>query len=709
VVSASRNRDSTPSVRWYFGIKFFLPAVVFCWPVLYLFNHVFPVNGRYTALGNDFIALYYKYKIYLLAHLADFSFPLWSPAESAGYPFYSSPFTQAFYPFNLLLAGWYKIFGGYNPLDHQVFTVLGVSIFALGLFMWLRLVNSSLRAVVFAVLVMSVSFKVTEILRFPNAVHTAAWYPWILYAITQIFFSRSLKTAVFAGIGLTFFMVCFFTGGYPYYVYYGLFLFAPYVLVFILRPLRLRFFGNRQIHWKRAFATLTAAAGTALLLCSPYFLAIWRLMAETTRRAGGDFAHSTDQVFDLEDTLGSLVYPPAAQTEGWYFFSVTGLLVIFLYMFSSRKAARNAEQMPSTWPSPCDLWIKLFFVLWLGVITYISYGHHSYLFVLLWKFMPGFSSLRIWPRLNIILVPIFAWLLSLAWVYFESVILRRDAGIAAGGRQRFLLVLVLAGVYAAVLGTQLYFYLNKIYDVYWIEFFQNVSSCDINFIIYGLAAFVAVTVIVLLCGAIRFGSSRSSTAVLIVLVLVAAAEMRPVGSRMWVRPGGRTNPGRFHLDPAKLNEASFGFCRTDYDNTISLGPNFSVGVIDAWYFSRYVRFLKETEGQLEARRMLLGVKDGTKVFFSESIEQPTVESFLADALRYRRPGHLLSYTGDELLWEIQVPVAGYLSFIDNWDRYWKVFVDENEVEMELLFGTFKSVHLAPGRHRVRFSYQPCLF
>jgi len=688
-------------------IKFLLPAAVFCWPVLYLFNHVFPVNGQYTALGNDFIALYYKYKIYLLAHLADFNFPLWSPAEGAGYPFYASPFTQAFYPFNLLLVAWYKISGSYNPLDHQVFTVLGLCVFALGLFMWLRLVNSSLRAVVFAVLVMSVSFKVTEILRFPNAVHTAAWYPWILYAMTQIFFSRSMKTAVIAGIGLTFFMICFFTGGYPYYVYYGLFLFAPYVLVFLLRPLRLRFFGNRQIHWKRAFATLAAAAGSALLLCVPYLLAIGRLMAETAGRAGRDFSHSIDLVYNLEDTLGSLVYPPAAQAEGWYFFSITALLVIVLYMLSGRTTAGNAGKETVISPLPSDLWVKLFFIIWISVITYISYGRNSYLFILLWKFMPGFSSLRIWPRLNIILVPIFAWLLSLAWVYFESVIPGRDTKIAAGAWQRFSPILILAGVYTAILGTQLYFYLNKIYDIYWIEFFKNVLSYDIDFITYGLAAFVAVTVVMLLCGMIRSGTSRSSIVVLIALVLVAAAEMRPVGTRMWTRPG-RTTPERFRLDVSKINEASFRFRRTDYDNTISLGPNFSVGVIDAWYFSRYVRFLKETEGQLEARRILLGVKDGTRVFFSESIEHPTVESFLRDALRYQRPGHLLSYTGDELLWEIQVPVAGYLSFIDNWYRGWKVFVDDKEAEMELLFGTFKSVRVAPGRHCVRFSYQPRL-
>jgi uncharacterized membrane protein YfhO len=69
---------------------------------------------------------------------------------------------------------------------------------------------------------------------------------------------------------------------------------------------------------------------------------------------------------------------------------------------------------------------------------------------------------------------------------------------------------------------------------------------------------------------------------------------------------------------------------------------------------------------------------------------------------------LVSYTGDELVWEINAPVGGYLSFIDNWDRGWKVFIDGKVVDIELLFGTFKSVRLTPGNHSVRFSYQPGL-
>ena len=686
---------------------------VFCWPFLYLFRHVLAINGQYTAIGNDFILLYYKYKVYLLACLSDFHFPLWSPAEGAGYPFYTNPFTQAFYPLNLLLVLWYKILGGFNPLDYQVFTVLGISIFALGLFMWLRLMNTNLRAVVFSVLIMSVSFKVTEMIRFPNAVHTAAWYPWILYALTRILLSKSLKNTVVSGVLLAFFLICLFTGGYPYYVYYGIFLFIPYLLAFMVKPLRQRLFGPHTINFKRAFATFILAGSVALVICAPYVIGIKRLMAETIDRAGKDFGYSTAHVFNFEDTLGSLVFPPAASTEGWYFFSITGLLLILLYIFTGRtisnkdKGKELGEEAPAL-RNHRDLWIKLFFIIWMCIITYISYGRNSYLFKLLWNYMPGFSSLRVWGRLNIILVPTLAWLLSIAYASFESVLSVKKTPVLK--KRSYLLspIVVLVAVYTCILFVQIYFYHNNIHDRLWTTYFKHLSPQRLQFIVYGAAAFAAFFLIVLLSKWVRLKSNRVLTAVLAVLVLVATVEMRHVGTRVWTYQL-QTEKGRIRLDVAKSNEASFRMPRTERNDTIGLGPNFSAGVLPNWYFGRYNKFLKDTEDEPEARRTLLGIRDGRKIFFSESIGPPTVGAFLKDAARYQQPGQLVSYTGDELMWEINAPVDGYLSFIDNWGRGWKVFVDDKVADIELLFGTFKSVRLTRGRHRVRFCYQPSLF
>ena len=159
---------------------------------------------------------------------------------------------------------------------------------------------------------------------------------------------------------------------------------------------------------------------------------------------------------------------------------------------------------------------------------------------------------------------------------------------------------------------------------------------------------------------------------------------------------------------ARMNEMSFRFVRTDSTNSIPIRPYFSVGTLPNWYFARYVSFLEKTTDQIKARRILLGVTDGTKIFFSESIEHSTIESFLQDAIRYRQLFRIISYNGDELQCEIDAPKDGYLSFIDNWAPGWKAWIDGQPTEIELLFGTFKSVRLAPGRRKIRLRYQPGL-
>jgi len=667
--------------------------VVFCWPVFYLFNHVFPINGLYTAIGNDFYSLYYKYKLYLLACLSQGHFPLWSPAEGAGYAFRDNPFTQALYPFNALLTIWYKISGGYNPLDHQVFTVLGISIFALGLFTWLKSTNSNLRACVFATLVMSVSFKVTEATRFPNAIHTFAWYPWVLYAITRIMFSQTPRGTVTGGIILVLSGIFLCTGGYPYCIYYSVFLFVPYTLVFIARPLRERLFGNEKICWKYAVTTLAIGTFLIILICGPYLQWNKELIAQTAERPAADFAYSTKHQFTFEDTAGSLVYPPASAAEGWYFFSITALFVISLYLFTASKE------------TGANLWVKSFFVGWFAVISYITYGRQSYLFEMLWKYLPGFASLRVWPRLNIILVPVFAWLLSIAYNSFETSILQKNENEKSS--RVIKVVATLTVVYAVVIGIQLYLYINKIYDPLWLKYFKNVSSNDIKFIIYGAGALAVVCAVTTLNS--RWKSKGSLTATLIILIAMATIEMRHVGAHMWTHKD-EVIRNRISLDVAEIDRVSFQYPRRYYDGPISLGPNFGVNILENWYFARYMRFLKQTDNELEARKILLGQIDGRRLFFSESIECMTVTAFLQDAQRYREnTPKVLSYTGDELIVEINVPSDGYLNFIDNWDYGWKVFVDEKEERIELLFGTFKAVKLSPGIHRVRFSYQPGWF
>ena len=147
---------------------------------------------------------------------------------------FQSPGT-IFLSIQLPLVLWYKLAGGYSVTDHELFTIFGLSIFGLGLYCWLKLLHGNLRAALFSVLIMTVSFRLTESLRFPNGIHTAAWYPWILYALTRISMTSSIKKMIIPCLILVFSVICMITGGYPYFIYYSIFLLVPYTLLLFLR------------------------------------------------------------------------------------------------------------------------------------------------------------------------------------------------------------------------------------------------------------------------------------------------------------------------------------------------------------------------------------------------------------------------------------------------------------------------------------------
>ncbi|MFA6187434.1 MAG: hypothetical protein WC770_09545, partial [Phycisphaerae bacterium] len=458
--------------------------------------------------------------------------------------------------------------------------------------------------------------------------------------------------------------------------------------------------------------TFLVCAAFAGLICGPYLLDIKNLMSETTDRTGKDFNYSASHIFNLMDTVGSLVYPPAAQTEGVYFFSIAALLIIFLYLFAKSTDKFNLKRQivakkPDSYLTS-EIAIKVFFILWIGFISYITYGKNSYLFVFLWKHLPGFSSLRTWGRLNIILLPILAWLLSLAFNHFED---RISDDIPIQNKsfwKRNQRILTLVSAYVAILCVQLYLILNKVYDHYWIKYFQNVSGYNEWFLYSGIISFAIILLVLIISKKHVLATSKIKTFIVFFLIAAATIEMWPVGTHMWTH-NEEPLDNRNKPNVVEFNPASFNFSRIDGNYSISLMPVFSVGTLENWYFDRYVKFLKQNSGNLQARKILLGVLGKQRVFFSMSIDYKTIEEFLNDSLRYKNHGHILSYTGDELQWEIQTPVSGYVSFIDNWDNGWKAFVDSREVKIELLFGTFKSVAVKEGLHQIKFVYKPGLF
>lgn len=676
---------------------------VFVWPLLYFHGYLYP--GSDIAIDNDFGVLYYAYKLYLLDMLAGGHFPLWSPAEAAGYPFYSNPFTQAFYPLNLPLTVYYKLMGGYTVYDHQVYSVLGVSIFALGLYFWLRLHTPNRRAVLYAVLVVSVSFKLGELLRFPNAVHAAAWIPWILYGVARARVSNKSRES-----GLILFGACLMllTAGYPYYCYYCLFLVPPYVVLLSFKRTRLALLTADPIvpiPFKRYILTVSILALAASVICAPYYIKVLQLMDQTVGREGVNVSYASALGFDPLDTLGSFIFPPTAQAEGWFYFGMFGVLLLAAYTVLTLLGQSGFRKD------------RLFLVIvagWFSVISLITYGESFYLFKLLYNLLPGFSSLRVWPRLNIVIVFLLALALARAYACFESAIFRDKK---EGGARKF--VLATGGLTAVIaLGLQQWLYWTYNFDRHWLIFFKYRHGTE--WWIFGLTV-LACLLFVLICLLSRHERFRSTRSMYWTALLLGCAGAFDTwlygGAEQWQKLNLGAPP-RAEANILELVRGSLELPRQRKYATVTL-PQANTGWLFFWYYKRYLEldqkvydefFEVRDPDMLPYYKKLMGIDGTGRILVSERVDHESIQGFIEDYENLISTVPVLmgidEYDGDSLKVSIQTPRTIYLSFIDNWDPDWRAEVNGESVPIEQLLGTFKSVRVEPGLSTVRFSYRP---
>jgi hypothetical protein len=243
------------------------------------------------------------------------------------------------------------------------------------------------------------------------------------------------------------------------------------------------------------------------------------------------------------------------------------------------------------------------------------------------------------------------------------------------------------------------------YDPYWYTYFSGLASAARVFFWTGAAAFLILLLLFFARLGRRLDPERERWVVMSLLVAVSAVDMGPVGRRMWEGPV-RPEESRARLDVLPRYRASFSAPRVEGYLTLPLDGRYSVGTVANWYFERYIRFLRFTEGEKPPRRRLLGVTGAERLFFTEHLEHSSVRAFLEDADRFGAGADVLSYDGDALALRVEAPREGYVSFIDNWDPDWEARVDDRKAPLLRLFDTFKAVKVSAGVHHVAFNYRP---
>jgi hypothetical protein len=681
-------------------------AIVFVtiWPFLFHYRLVFSIHGSYQPVGNDFGALYYVYKPYLLATLADGHVPLWMPQEAGGFSFVVNPFTQALYPGNLAALAVAEHFGHWGALEEQRFAVAAVSVLALCLYLTLRKLGLSPLPAALAAIVVASSYKVTETLRFPNATHAIACAAVAVLAIVHLRVVRRASRRALLGLVLAVAVFSLATAGYPYYLVY-FFLLLPPVLLWLEfgSPGRYRAQRGSVVTF---LVTTMVAIGVAIVAVLPYLKGMQHVLVQTTDRRGDDWAYSVAHAFDWLDYAGSLVLPQVASPEGWFYFGTAGIVLVCVALFVLHREA-GLRRYSRSIAALC---------LWIGWIMFFGLNASNPLFRVAWETLPAINSLRVWGRINIFLV----FPLAIALGLSLEVLLRRNRGIRLSpdeGRRRVFVALCAAGGILLCEGAlALALPVDPEFTASMAPYYDVPGRSEQISATLGIAGLLAAVLFALVVSRKNPRVSRRlMQGLCMALVVVWMVQIHGARSRSWMwvaAPVPATvAPADLPIGDAPLAEIAARALRSNRlgpaeSPVFDPAPPWSTATYANWHYDRYVGFLNDPRIDAGAKNRLLGVTSRTRFFFVPGPADP--RALRAGAVRLERPRALTidDYDGSRAVVDVDTDAPGALVFADNWDDDWRATVDGRPAQVDIAFKTFKSVRVPKGRTRVAFSYCP---
>ena len=721
--------------------------------ILIIFPFIFlaPFSLKLLDVGNDFEIYYFTYKKYIFELLKDGHIPLWSPSEASGYTLVFNPLTQFFY-----LPSWLHylisfIFNDLSKYSFLIYTISAISIFNIGLFKFLKTFNISTEIIFTVVLITSLSLKLTELLRFPNALHAFAWFPWVLYGINSTLLKySSIKN--FLIIFISSLMIL--TAGYPYYILYGLILFSLYSLFLLMIKNKNLIFGSENqsfVSNLKFFIQVSLPAIFSVILFSPIYLKTSEIMNITRGRNSSNIDFSTIGSSNLYDQIGSWIYPPVSFVDGWYYFGAASVFIIIITIIFTLSKIKNFNNENKSLRN-----LIIFFISLLLINYQFANSKDSLIFHFIWHFLEPIQNFRFWIRINIILLPVIALLLAFSLQNLFKIINNIENILI----KKVNLILIFS--IFVILIIQIYFINFSSYNNNYWETCQlkridaAISSLPIifafiiglykNYIYSIFFIFIFLLIIFILNNKnILSKFKKNNNLFLYVILILSFGEMFFLSNIQWAIPYNYYENGFKELNLKKNynspnNEALADLVNAFKDKRVSLekskgfhgntyyrhNKKFNINYINHWgndyhtiIFDRYFNNNGTFKNNLN-KDLINNVKyfygmdeNKKKIFYSKNIKHNSILDFVSESKLSEKNSNfkfsLSKYNGDELVIVLEVENPGWISFIDTWDPNWVVSVNNEPKEINKLFGAYKSVKIKSGFSRIEFSYKPFNF
>ncbi len=346
-----------------FFLVYFLLSVVYFYKFTD-FENIFP--------GADLVSFFLPYLDAWVQQVKDFQPPLWNPDHWAGTPLAARLQPGVFYPF--------YIFYLFLPF-FLVFNYLFILHFALGgtfLYILLRTVGANIGGAFISGLSFMFGGYLLSIYTYPSTFFAVVWVSLIVLGFFKGNQTNDLRWAIFSGcVG----SLMFFIGGietcyqiFPFLIFFYL---IPNIFQGIAIPLNLK----KRLQF--IFVFLISFLG----LISVQLIPTYELISFSMRQEGLDLKNASVWAFKLRDFLKFFLIDPFGDgwdqknlflNQNWIGSFYLGLIPFFLIIIFLFEGGR--KRIP--WVIVCVFSI------------YISMGNDSYLYHLMYNFLPWFSGFR---------------------------------------------------------------------------------------------------------------------------------------------------------------------------------------------------------------------------------------------------------------------------------------------------------------------------
>jgi len=460
-------------------------------------------------------------------------------------------------------------------------------------------------------------------------------------------------------------------------------------------------------------------------------LKVLEILNMTKNRTLNDINWASILNSNFTDNLGSWFFPPISSAEGWFYFGILTTFII-IYFFVGNILNRKTLIKNKI--------LIIYFVIFYFIVFSFSQAGNSLIFQFFWENFDSMKNLRAWARINIILVPIFAILIAYSIEYFYLTIIGQI-------KISQIFKITIFSIYLIILISQLYVIFNiSLDDTYWsqwqgrrLEYAAQNSSFLLSLLfksyqnwiypIFGLASLIIIFIFINYN--IKNFNLKKNT-LLLIFIPVIVLELFVLSNIQWALPGEYWNKNYSSNKINSIDSLNDAFKKPSVITIVKGNTyfknerTFNVNYFDDFgmashtkifdeYFHRYlVKKELKTEQELEDFLLFFGMDSNTKrIFFTKKINYLNISDFIEDYKKVENNNKIsiekINYNGNQLEIDLDTPIDGWLTFIDNWDPNWNAKINNKYVTIEKLFGTYKSVKIVKGKSNIIFKYEPWNF